>query len=819
MKSLQQQLEHLQSKFTGGAQVLSLLEQHSQYIDLVVQKYAKLPDSIELYATGGYGRRECYPYSDIDLLIIQTDKPEQESIEKFIQALWDLGFKVGHSVRTFKQCQIDALDDLHFLTALLEARPLLANCKSLPGLLEKIHQDYDLNQLDFLQLKLEEQFQRHEKHGDNLEPNIKSCPGGLRDIQLLAWIAKFYLGSNSLRQTIKAGLYTMAEFRSVYESYCFIASLRFNLHIQHHRANDVLTFDEQKRLSELRGYQNIPGKLAVEQLMQNFYRHTANISINNELLLQKWHEIIHGESKAEIINDDFQWRDDVLDIRDTALYQKRPHAIFETFLLSGSEANRVSLSSRTLRSLHKAGNVMGDEFRKDPINRSNFLAIFNLKFGVTRQLSRLNRLGLLSGYLPLFDDIKGRMQFDLFHRYTVDEHTINVIKECRKIALGLLQEELPFGSNLFNHLDSPQLLYLAAFFHDLGKGRGVDHSLWGAQAIERFCQESDINQIDTDLLMFLVQEHLLLSLTAQKMDLSDANVIQEFAERVGNQRALTYLYLLTVADIRATDPKLWNGWKETLLRSLYLAARDYLYDQSIQSAEEVRVTFTQEHPSLTHLANDLDSNYWLSFERDEAQWQLSEISQNAWPLVRIRQNPLHQEFEVLIFSPRQRFLFAHTTRLIDKHNLSIAQAQFYSTPDDHVLCYFVILNADGSTANKEVLSNLESELEELLKQQKSPRLSKRRKQRSHQHFHKPTEVTISTVDSRNRIEFFATDRPGLLAQVAYVLAQHQLRLHQARIATLGDRVEDVFYVTNNENILISDSEIKSIRQELLALQQ
>lgn len=817
MHTQENKVANLQISDTKILSLLSKLKARSMKIDEIIASLGPLPNGVSLFATGGYGRKEMFPHSDVDLLFLSKKQIDVAALEQFIQKLWDEGLKVSHSVRTVAECEDDALNDLSFLTALLEARPLAGDSLDLKPIVERTKKKLAHQNLTFLKLKLEEQFNRHEKYNDNLEPNLKNCPGGLRDVQMIAWLALYYFNSSSAQTLITEQLITADEYQSILVSYAFIAQLRYDLHLKCQRAQDVLLFDDQKYFSKSQGYIDTPKSLAVEQLMKRFYREAANISFYNELFLQTLEERFNTQPKPQILDDDFQRIGQLCDIRYLDLYQRNPSAIFKTFLILGNDIKQSGYTARTLRALKQAGAMIDEDFRSDPLNQQQFVEVFQMEYGVTRQINRMNRLNLISAFMPIFDDIKGHMQFDLFHRHTVDEHTIQVIKELRRISLNLSAEELPFATDIFLSIDSPYLLYIAAFYHDLGKGRGVDHSHWGAEAILTFCEKSHFTAAQTALLQFLVQEHLLMSLTAQKMDLSDPVVIRGFAERVQNVSTLNYLYLLTVADIRATNISLWNGWKESLLRTLYLAAKQFLKTQQMESAEDAKRAFLATHPEIHSLANDLSPDYWRTFSTDECLWQLSKISTDLPCISAFRENPSHHEFELFIALKRKTSFFAQITGLIDKHNLSIAQAQFYSTPNDVVLSYFVILQSSGDSANSLVMNTLNDEIQKTVLRQKAPRLSKRRTSQKLLTFKRPTKTLSSIRSEQNRLEFFATDRPGLLAEVGKVFAQSRAIVHQARITTLGDRVEDVFYITDRNRKPFATEAIDAIKAKLLRL--
>ena len=574
--------QHLRQRFSDDESVEMLVRDRARMVDLVLRRAWSLHAGaggrdVALVAVGGYGRGELHPCSDIDVMILLPKSGVaggHDGIERFLAFLWDIGLEVGHSVRTIDDCQRESAADVSVATTLIEARLLAGPDNLFQAMRRALGQDNVWSPRQFFEAKVAEQTARHHRYHDtayNLEPNVKASPGGLRDIQTIGWVAKRHFGADTLDELVGHGFLTASELRKLHAAQSFLWKVRFALHVLTGRREDRLLFDHQIRLAKMFGYEDATYTLAVEQFMQRYYRTVMDVSLLNEMLLQLFREaILTDTTSAPVpINARFQIRNDYLEVTADEVFARQPSAILELFQIMQHHPQLRGVRATTIRALGRHLWLIDEEFRQNPRNHRLFHDILRAPVGVTHELRRLNLYGVLGRYIPAFGRIVGRMQYDLFHAYTVDAHTLFVVRNLRRLALPRFEHEFPELSRLMATLPKPELAYLAALFHDIAKGRGGDHSELGAVDAEAFCLEQGLSRYDARLVAWLVRHHLLFSLTAQKKDISDPQVIREFARTVGDQTHLDYLYLLTVADVRGTNPKLWNSWKSALFSDFY----------------------------------------------------------------------------------------------------------------------------------------------------------------------------------------------------------------------------------------------------------
>jgi [protein-PII] uridylyltransferase len=571
-EKLAERKQHLRQEFQARKAPTELLRRHSAAIDRQLKEVwagQGMPRDAALAAVGGYGRGQLFPSSDVDLLILLSGPPSTalaRKLENLIGILWDIGLDVGHSVRTVEECVTLAATDLSVQTTLLEAR-LLTGKRELFARFAKRMRDM-LDPGEFLQAKLLEQQQRHARYAEsNLEPNIKESSGGLRDLQNIIWISRAAGLGSSWRELARRGLIALSEAREFQRHEQFLQSLRIRLHYLAGRREDRLLFDYQTSLARELGVRDRPHRLASEQLMQRYYRTAKAVSQLNTILLQNLSARIVPAHDKEYhpINERFGMRDERLEARDERVFRRSPSAILEGFVLLQQHHELKGMIAPTLRSLWRARRLINPAFRRDPHNRQQFMQVLRSPERVERALRQMNENGVLGGYLPSFGRIVGQMQHDLYHVYTVDEHILRVVRNLRRFSIPELAHEFPLCSRLMSNFERPEVLYVAALFHDIAKGRGGDHSQLGALDARRFCRDHALRPDDTELVPWLVENHLVMSATAQKQDIADPEIISAFAQRVGDERHLAALYLLTVADIRGTSPKVWNAWKSKLL--------------------------------------------------------------------------------------------------------------------------------------------------------------------------------------------------------------------------------------------------------------
>ncbi len=835
----------LAESFSQTSNTAQTLKNNCELIDHLLKQIwqqADICSHVCLIAVGGYGRKELFPHSDIDLLILLPDDADDElntKIETLIGLLWDVGLNVGHSVRNLRECIEEARKDVTVQTNLLEARLIVGN-KALYQLLSVCLNEI-MNQQAFFEAKFKEQQQRHAKFNDtayNLEPNIKESPGGLRDLQSIIWIMKSQKLADSSASSpwtslVKHNIISQLEARQIRRHQKYLQMLRVRLHFLAKRREDRLLFDFQNELAAQLGLMNTPKKRASEQLMQSYYRSVKFISLMNEIVLQMLQN--RNETSPPVIkpiNSRFEAHNQLLEAKTARLFQQHPSSILESFLLLQQHPELTGMSASLLRNLQRVKKLVNKEFRQSPVNKKLFIAILSQPNGVNHTLSRMNRYGILGEYIPAFGKIIGQMQHDLFHVYTVDEHILNVLANLRRFSKPELAYEFPLCSKLFAAFDAPHLIYLAAIFHDIAKGRGGDHSTLGTVDAKRFCQLHGLPKQDAQLVAWLVETHLTMSSTAQKSDLSDPQVIEKFAELVRDERRLTALYLLTVADIRGTSPVVWNAWKARLLESLYYATERTLkasinLDETTSIQQEIQTRQAQSISSLAkyglkqeayqHLWNSFGSAYFIRFESAEIAWHsrlLTPHLDTKQPIVRARLSPSGDGIEVMIYMRDQNDLFARICNFFDRMGYNIVQAKIYTTNHEYALNTFIVLDhSSTSVSYSGLLKYIEVEL--ALKLDSTTPLEDPLQGRiSRQVKHMPISTIIKiTEDSKSNyhiLEIIANDRPGLLANIAHKLLQLEILLHNAKINTLGNRAEDTFVISAKRNQKLEDEHIKDL---------
>ena len=822
--SLREQLQadrrELRERYRTDGKAQQMLRQHRLLIDRTLKSLwseAALPASLALAAVGGYGRGELFPHSDVDLLVLLPSEPEAElrsKLEALIGSLWDAGLEPGHGVRTVGECVSESAKDITVQTSLLEAR-WLAGSRSLFAAFTRAMGE-QLDAQVFFQSKRLEQEQRHGKYQEspyNLEPNLKEAPGGLRDLQAIVWISRSAgLGENWMDLAAR-GLITAVEARQLASYQKFLSELRIRLHYAAGRREDRLLFDYQAGLAAQFGYADTPSKRASEQLMQRYYRTAKAITQLNTLLLQNIAvELFSGEdSLPEILNERFQTAHELLEARDPDLFERQPNAILESFLLLEQHAELKGMSAATLRALWRARARIDARFRRDPANRALFLQILQQPRGVIHELRRMNQYSILGRYLPAFGRIVGQMQYDLFHAYTVDQHILTVIRNLRRFTMVEFAHEYPQCSRLIAGFERHWLLYVAALFHDIAKGRGGDHSRLGMRDARGFCRAHGLTREDTELVAFLVEHHLTMSSVAQKQDLSDPDVINAFACAMKTERALTALYLLTVADVRGTSPKVWNAWKGKLLEDLFLLARRLLrgdgigFERDIQAKQDEALRLLRLYALSDEvkdkLWSQLDVAYFLRHDAQDIAWQTRTLHYRVdtdRPVVKARLSPIGEGLQVMIYTRDQRDLFARICGYFEQINYSIADAHIHTTRHGYALDTFLLLGPGNNPHYRDMINLIETDLADRL-QRRTPLHPPTRGRGSRQlrHFPITPEVNIRPDEkgASHALSIVAGDRPGLLYAIALVLGKYEINLITAKIVTLGERAEDVFLIS------------------------
>ncbi|SEI42455.1 UTP--GlnB (protein PII) uridylyltransferase, GlnD [Azotobacter beijerinckii] len=855
-KALRRAREVLDARFREGRDIRRLIEDRAWFVDQILalawNRFDWSEDAdIALVAVGGYGRGELHPFSDTDLLILLDGADHEvfrEPIEGFLTLLWDIGLEVGQSVRSLAECAEEAQADLTVITNLMESR-IIAGPEHLRQRMQEVTSAQRMwPSRAFFLAKRAEQKARHARYNDteyNLEPNVKGSPGGLRDIQTILWIARRQFGTLNLHAMVDQGFLLESEYSLLAESQEFLWKVRYALHMLAGRAEDRLLFDHQRQIAGLLGYEDSNVKLAVERFMQKYYRVVMGIAELTELVFQHFEEVIlAGDAVGQVqpLNERFQVRDGYLEVTQETVFEEAPSALLEIFVLLARHPAIKGVRADTIRLLRDHRYLIDDAFRRDPHNTDLFIELFKSGQGIHRNLRRMNRYGILGRYLPEFGHIIGQMQHDLFHIYTVDAHTLNLIKHLRKLFWPELAEKYPLASKLIEKLPKPELVYLAGLYHDIGKGRGGDHSELGAADALAFCQRHQLPTWDTQLIAWLVRNHLLMSTTAQRKDLSDPQVIFDFAQKVRDQTYLDYLYVLTVADINATNPTLWNSWRASLLRQLYTETKHALRrglehpvgreEQILQTqsaALDILVRSGTDPDDAEQLWSQLGDDYFLRHTSSDIAWHTEAILQHpdsAGPLVLIKETT-QREFEgatqIFIYAPDQHDFFAVTVAAMDQLNLSIHDARVITSTSQFTLDTYIVLDADGGSIgdNPARIQEIRRGLVEALRNPADyPTIIQRRVPRQLKHFAFAPQVTIHNDALRpvTILEIIAPDRPGLLARIGKIFLEFDLSLQNAKIATLGERVEDVFFVTDARHQPLSDPEFCARLQQAIVEQ-
>ena len=824
-------LAKLQTSGASTRGIRSLLHRLSTLTDALLCRLwgrAQVPQAWALVAVGGYGRAQLLPYSDVDVLLLlpdgtsAADDDARKPIEAFIGSCWDAGLEIGSSVRSVAECLSESAGDVTVQTALLEARLL---CGS-QALFEDFRQRYGA-QMDpraFLVAKTLEMRQRHTKYEDTpyaLEPNCKESPGGLRDLQLIIWAARAAgLGSN-WRELAHSGLATPFELRQIERNEALLLLIRARLHMLAGRREDRLVFDLQTAVAESFGYCSTApdgrrlAMRASETLMRRYYWAAKAVTQLCQILLLGIEERLNPSShELRPINERFFDKAGLIEVASDDLYDRHPHAILETFLLYETTPGLKDLSARTLRALYNARSLMDAGFRRDPANRALFMQILRQPAGITHAMRLMNQTSVLGRYLWPFRRIVGQMQHDLFHVYTVDQHILMVLRNMRRFFMAEHAHEYPFCSQLAGGWDKPWILYLAALFHDIGKGRGGNHSEIGAQEVRRFCRQHGVNGADAQLAEFLVREHLAMSQVAQKQDLSDPDVIDAFARHVGNERNLTALYLLTVADIRGTSPKVWNAWKGKLLEDLYRATLRVLGGRAPDAAAEIEARKREAlillalsslpHEAHKKLWDTLDVSYFMRHQAPDIAWHTRHLSRHvgsARAIVRARLSLAGEGLEVLVYAPDRPDLFARICGYFDSAGFSILDARVHTARNGHALDSFQVVATSQPGAYRELIHMVESDLQHAIEDQGAlPEPGRKRVSRRVKSFPITPRVSLRPDEKAQNwlLSISASDRAGLLYLVARVLSRHALSVQLAKVSTLGERVEDSFLVQGSE---------------------
>jgi [protein-PII] uridylyltransferase len=824
-EKLRNELQEAQSKLREAYELhgspTRLLHGRTKLVDGVLQSLWRtfsMPDDAALVAVGGYGRGELYPCSDVDILILLTQEPSielAEQIQQFIGKLWDLGLDIGHSVRTVEECVDEAANDVTIQTNLLESRRLCGSGGLYRHFITRTSSSFDPEK--FFNAKRAEQEQRYNRFNHTpyaVEPNCKESPGGLRDLQTIIWIALASGLGTRWSELARHGLITAEEVRVLKKNERVLQQVRIRLHYIAGRREDRLIFDHQEALAQAFGVKATKARRASEVMMQRYYLAAKMITQLNTILLQnletRYMPLTAYQPRK--INDRFTLLGDQLDIASDDVFECTPSAILEAFLLMEQNVEVKGMTVRTLRALWHGRRLIDARFRKDPVNRATFISLLQQPQGQTHAFRLLNQYSILGTYLPAFGRIVGQMQHDLFHAYTVDQHILQVLRNVRRFLMEEHAHEYPLMSRIASECKKPWLLFIAALFHDIAKGRGGDHSTLGMSDARRFCSQHGLEREDTQLVVWLVQHHLTMSQVAQKQDLSDPDVIRRFAGLVKTERRLSALYLVTHADIRGTSPKVWNGWKSKLLEELFLATRQLLRGNTpdqlmgVSERQEVarqKLRFFGLRPGTEDAFwKELDTLYFLRHDADEIAWHTRMLyfrPRGEEIIVKARPSLVDSGIQVMVYTRDQKDLFLRLCAFFAKLGYSILDAKIHTTGNDYALDSFVVMDPNGDAHYRDMIALIEHELVQRLSHQEiidcpsGGRLSRQLK-----HFPIAPSVSLRP-DERGQqfiLSIVAADRPGLLFLIARTLIEHDINLATAKIATLGERAEDTFLVSS-----------------------
>jgi [protein-PII] uridylyltransferase len=852
-KTLQKAKSAFDNMFFRGVDIRALIHIKSQLMDqLLAGLWARFSfsDTASLIAVGGYGRGELHPHSDIDLLILVRTEINEElgaELSAFITLLWDLKLDIGHSVRTIEECIVSAKDDVTICTNLLETRNISGAEDLLQSVSSRIYSDEVHTSKSYFLAKRKEQTARHKKYSGteyNLEPNLKSSPGTLRDIQTIVWITKRHFGPDAPSVRSRYHFLTDEEFTMLDQGEEFLWRMRYGLQMIADRNENRLLFEHQNKLSKTLGFKDNEIKLGVEQMMQHYYRTVLGLAELADVILQYFDDYYLSTNQKQTIqklNKRFQLNNNYIETIDNNVFDRSPYALIEIFLLQAQNPHSKGIKATTIRLMREHIYLIDDSFRHDLANNTLFMEILRTPHQLHRTLNSMLKYNVLGRYIPVFGQIIGQMQHDLFHCYTVDAHTIHLIQNLIELENINAKKDFPLASRLLRNIPKREVLYIAGLFHDIAKGRGGNHSELGAIDAFEFCDRHHLSERDTTLISWLIENHLIMSMTSQKKDIDDPEIIYLFAEKIPSLTHLEYLYVLTVCDIAATNHNLWNSWRASLLQQLYIETRRTIrrgIDEPVNRNDWIRTTKQEVNNILVDqgyaptkielLLSTLEDEYFLQDSTADIAWQTSAIlehGESIEPLVIIRESDaeLGDGFShIMIYLKSKEDLFAATTAVLEQLNLNVLNARISASGGRFSLSNFIITDAQNlplsndAERKKYVIQRL---IEELDDPNDYPEIIQRRTPRQLKHFSFPTEVTFSNdmINQRTVMEVVTPDRPGLLARIGQILLDNNLSLVNARIATLGERVEDVFFISDLDGQPISEAELcETLQRDICA---
>ncbi|STY29135.1 PII uridylyl-transferase [Legionella wadsworthii] len=841
--NLKQFKDNLREEFNYKTNITTIIRKLVTFIDdLVISLFIKnqLDHNVFcLLALGGYGRRELLLYSDVDILLLHTDKVPKSQLnraQKFIQDCWDVGLNLSHQITGISSCAELAGRDVSVISSLMDMFLLCGRGALMEELVYQIHPLHMWTSQEYFLAKLQEQKKRDAKYGEtayNLEPNVKYGPGGLRDLQILLSIGKRHFNIKKLADGISYGFITDKEYEKL--TYCqhFLWRVRFALHVLAEKAEERLSFDYQIKLAQFFGYKDKSHSLAIEQFMKDYFKVIKRNRELNEMLLQWFNETIVHSPKQKLyhLDSEFQLSNNYIEVRNTRVFIHHPQALLKLFLWIATMPEIEGVRANTIRLIRESLYLINKRFKLSSETTNLFMSILKTSHDPYEAIHQMSRYGVLAHYLECFSLVTGQMQYDLFHVYTVDQHTLFVIRNLSRFKDSKYAEQFPLCVQIMPTLKKPELLYLSALFHDIAKGRGGDHSELGALEASHFAHNHNLDKEDCDLLVWLVRNHLIMSQTAQRQDIYDPTTIKNFCQILPQPYYLDYLYLLTVADICGTNPTLWNSWKDSLLKELYGAAKHMLHkEQELidetalikvrkQYALSILVTEGIAAKAVEGLWNQFKDRYFLH-ESPEiiARHTKAILSCSNFPLVMIMPHHSQGGTEVFIYMPHRDDRFAIATTVLNNHNVTIQEAMILTCDNQYDLDTYIILDEQNQAFfNKQRTYEIQQALcTHLARMEHFPVVTKKRLSRALAHFNVNTEIHYHDHLSNQTLLFLVTgDRPGLLATIGRVFSTLHIHLHNAKIVTAGERAEDTFYITNQQNQALNNLEKEDLKQRLI----
>ncbi|MBN9230111.1 MAG: [protein-PII] uridylyltransferase [Legionella sp.] len=837
--------EQLKAEFTFQSNVSHTIHKLVLFIDEVLRHlfhncHLHKKNNFCLLALGGYGRRELFLYSDIDILLLHApdiDATELELAQKFIQSCWDFGLEISHQITTVSECTQLAADNISVISSIMDMHMICGLSALMEELSYRTHPLHMWSSQEFFTAKLKEQHQRDIKYGEtayNLEPNVKYGQGGLRDLQILLSIGKRHYHIKKLAEGLNFGFITEKEYELLMRCQHFLWHVRFALHCLADKAEERLSFDYQIKLAKFFAYQDQPHSLAIEQFMKDYFKVIKKNRELNEMLLLWFEESITNSSKHQIIrlDEEFQLCDQYLEVRHPRVFKNNPPSLLKLFLWLARRPDIDGIRADTIRLIRESLYLINSHFKKDARSTHLFFELFKNGHEPYHALQAMSRYGVLAHYMECFAQVTGQMQYDLFHVFTVDQHTLFVIRNISRFKQAPYSQHFPLAAQLMRSLAKPEILYLSALFHDIAKGRGGDHSELGALEAAHFAQTHKIVRADQNLLVWLVRHHLLMSQTAQRHDIYDPQTVDTFCQALPHPHYLDYLYLLTVADICGTNPSLWNAWKDSLLKELYRAAKRRL-EQQVEKPDERKLIIAQKKSARQLLKNQpidpkeikrlwqqLRERYFLHESPEViAQHTQAILTAKSFPLIIIMPHHTQGGTEIFIYMPHQDARFTIVTTVLANFQLTIQEAIITTCKNNFDLDTYIVLDQH----NQAFIEPAEVELvqqalqKQLSKMNQLPLLTKRRRSRLLAHFKVKTQITYEDSQQLKQTRLFLVtgDRPGLLATVSRVFLALNITLHNAKIVTAGERAEDTFYLANAQQEPLNSQQKELLQQRLI----